>query len=85
MLKFGAIALGMKDGGILNVGLIDVLRLDARDALSLLALEHGKRPHFFEVSASDFLQTLRMHYGIDTERLKTISDIDPKLKYFLNS
>lgn len=83
MLKYGAIALGTKDGSILNIGLIDPYRLDSRDALSQLARDNGKRAHFYEVSVSDFAKALTAHFGIDTHTLKGL-DIEPRLLDFLH-
>lgn len=60
--RFQALPLGTKAGAYLNIGLVDPYRLDARDALTLLARQTGKRVHFYEISEADYSTILKSIY-----------------------
>ena len=60
--KFGVLPLGIKGENFLNIGLVDPYRLDARDAMTLLAKESGKSVHFYAISQNDFDAVLATVY-----------------------
>lgn len=62
MRQYGAVALGIKSGTTINIGLVDPYRLDSRDAMLHMALREGKRVHFYQISESDFNAVLKEIY-----------------------
>ncbi len=83
MLRFGALALGIKGGEYINIGLLDPRRLEARDAIGNLVRREGKRPHFYAIDPSGFVSVLNTHYGLDSSKLGSVKMLDDTLRVHL--
>lgn len=99
ILRWGALPLGSKTeyrlfrkGKILNVGLLDPGRQDAKLAIAAAQEEAGKKYtnlKFFLILADQFLGILQSVYGVDPETLKKgkcspgLADLDKTLAMFI--
>src|SRR3990167_7216329 len=75
---YQAVPLGVKDG-VLEVGAIDPMNLETRDALNFISARIGMPYKLFSITKKDFDAVLEKYKGLSGEVTKALDELESEL------
>jgi len=73
------VPIGVKEG-VLEVGVVDIDNMEARDALNFISSKINMPYKIFLISEQDFEKVLSVYKGLSAEVTKALSDLESELK-----